>query len=487
MRKIAASTLVAGAFSLAALAQSLDVPLRNWTVPSYKLASAGGGVTTMTDVTFPGVLVGIDPCRVADTRGINGFSGQAGAPALTLATRNFQIADIVPGAPIQCGIPFGAHAVSLQFTIVTPSAPGNLIAWPAGGTQPNASVLNWDAGTSALGNGTIVPLSGNGAISVRLNAGVGGATAHLVIDVNGYFGHQAQNPAFPVGWVNDNPGGSTGHFENNANSGSSRGLVGIMHSAANDAAGVIGSAGGVIGYGVVTYQNSGVRGVGGLSESIGVLGISPFLGVAGSLVGDAGEVAWGGLGHLSYGVYASGDYAGTGAKYFVEPHPTDASKVIRYIALEGPEAGTYFRGRGRFQRGVARIAVPDDFRMVTDEEGLTVQITPIGPMATFSVVKAGLSEIVVQASRNVEFYYLVQGVRRTHKHITSPIGDGAEYMPRSAEAKMPLWLTERQRQLLIQNGTYREDGTVNMDTARQLGWDRIWEQRTLPRPQPAEP
>ena len=137
MRPMAGLILSGLLFSSASTAQEVDVPLRNWTVPPRTLASAGG-VSTMTDVTFPGVFVGIQPCRVADTRG-NGFSGGSGPPALTLATRNFQIADLISGVPILCNIPFGAHAASIQFTIVTPSAPGNLIAWPAGGTLPSIS------------------------------------------------------------------------------------------------------------------------------------------------------------------------------------------------------------------------------------------------------------------------------------------------------------------------------------------------------------
>ena len=47
---------------------------------------------------------------------------------------------------------------------------------------------------------------------------------------------------------------------------------------------------------------------------------------------------------------------------------------------------------------------------------------------------------------------------------------------------MPLALTEEQKNLLIQNGTYREDGSVNLETARRLGWDRIWEERARPAP-----
>ena len=87
-----------------------------------------------------------------------------------------------------------------------------------------------------------------------------------------------------------------------------------------------------------------------------------------------------------YAFFAStGDYGGNGAKYFVEPHPTDAAKIIRYVSLEGPESGTYFRGRGKFQSGLAQINVPEDFRIVTDEEGLSIQVTPIGQMATVAV------------------------------------------------------------------------------------------------------
>ena len=102
----------------------------------------------------------------------------------------------------------------------------------------------------------------------------------------------------------------------------------------------------------------------------------------GSLARDAGA--------NNYAVFAFGDYGGNGAKYFVEPHPRQADMVILYVALEGPESGTYFRGKGKFQNGVATIQVPEDFRMLTDEEGLSVQITPIGGMASVGVLRIGL-------------------------------------------------------------------------------------------------
>lgn len=55
-------------------------------------------------------------------------------------------------------------------------------------------------------------------------------------------------------------------------------------------------------------------------------------------------------------VYSSGDFGGTGARHFVEPHPTDATKVIRYVALEGPESGTYFLGTDHRRTGDHRGA-----------------------------------------------------------------------------------------------------------------------------------
>ena len=248
------------------------------------------------------------------------------------------------------------------------------------------------------------------------------------------------------------------------------------------------------GYGVygnaLQFGDSGVYGQS--ATGFGVRGKSAFgIGVQGEgdTYGVHGLVTTGAnrgyLAAFGYGVYAVGDFGGTGAKHFVEPHPRRADLVIRYISLEGNESGTYFRGRGRFQNGLATIEVPEDFRLVTDSEGLSVVATPIGPMATVSVASIGLDRIVLRGSRNVEFFYLVNGVRKTHRHLT-PIGEGREFMPETPVAKMPGYLTEGQKQMLISNGTYNADGTVNMETARRLGWDKEWEKRGRPAPPPTE-
>jgi hypothetical protein len=155
-----------------------------------------------------------------------------------------------------------------------------------------------------------------------------------------------------------------------------------------------------------------------------------------------------------------------------------------FVALEGPEAGTYFRGKGRFQRGTAVIAVPESFRMVTDSEGLSIQVTPIGEMATVAVVSLGLDRIVVKGSRDVDFFYTVNGVRQAFKDW-EVIQSNTHYVPEEPGARMPLVYAPEQRRRLIATGIYNADGTVNMETARRLGWDKEWEKRSRPAPQPS--
>jgi hypothetical protein len=122
--------------------------------------------------------------------------------------------------------------------------------------------------------------------------------------------------------------------------------------------------------------------------------------------------------------------------------------------------------------------------MVTDPDGLTVQITPIGKMASVAVIRMDLDEIVVQSSRNVEFSYLVQGVRATFKD-QPVVRTSSVLAPQSADAKMPTGWPDSIKRRMIENNTYRADGSVNMETARRLGWDKEWEKQRRPAPQPA--
>lgn len=488
-----AAVLVSGVSA----AQSSDVPVSNWTVPPYT-QSAAGGLTTMADFTPPRVFIGVQPCRLVDTRS-GAFPAGFGPPNLSPGVE--RVFDLLNGP---CpGMPNIVAAYSLNITVVGPAGPGHLVIWPTGSAEPTVSSINYTAGQT-IANAVIVPAGNSvpiGAISVK--AGV--SATHLLIDINGYFSSQSvSNFTFDVS--NNSSSFVTANFFNGSSfcsgacalsatsstNAAGRAISGNVPTGGSNSAGVFGKHLG--GFPIPGYTGAGVRGE---SSLVGVLGIAAGTdglrqGVAGSLVNNTGvEVAWGALGSAPgvdppstvgpWGVFAGGNFGATGTKSFLDPHPTDAGLAIVYVSLEGPEAGTYFRGRGRFQNGVARIPVPEHFRLVTDPEGLTVQVTPIGGMATVGVVRMDLDEIVVEASRNLEFSYLVQGVRATFKDV-SPIRRSSEFMPRSADARIPEWLSPAQRRLLVQNGTYRADGAVNEETARRLGWDRIWAERERPSP-----
>jgi hypothetical protein len=73
--------------------------------------------------------------------------------------------------------------------------------------------------------------------------------------------------------------------------GRARGVFGAATSSAGDAIGIYGTA-----YATPASKSSAYAGVQGIVSST-----------------------------RGYGVYSNGDFGGTGAKYFVQPHPTDAS------------------------------------------------------------------------------------------------------------------------------------------------------------------
>jgi hypothetical protein len=440
-----------------------DVP--NWPVPEWS--------SRAVDVSRPVTFVAVVPCRIVDTRNAPGPYGGPIIPANTV--RDF---DLNSGS---CsGIPAGVAAYSLNFTATQTQGFGDLRVWPTGASPPLVSTLNY-VPNETVANAAIVPAAADGSISVV--AAVSGT--HLIIDINGYFTDRPDSNnrwIFSVGAASA-PAFSAGNSAFQTNN--CYGIRGVTSSGGDHSFGVVGwhtlnaqgEVGGVlslqVGMGMPPYGPSGVRGE--HLSSFGVLGISEaFLGVAGSNVTGGLEQTWGALACSdTVAVCGMGALSISGTKSFVEPHPTDPSRLIKYVSLEGPEAGTYFGGRGKFVRGVARIAVPESFRMVTAEENLSIQITPIGELATVAVVKIGLDEIVVKSSRNVEFFYTVNGLRRGYEDFT-PIVEESFFMPRSAQARMPGSLSAEAKRKLVANGTYKEDGTVNLETARRLGWMEKW-------------
>ena len=110
-----------------------------------------------------------------------------------------------------------------------------------------------------------------------------------------------------------------------------------------------------------------------------------------------------------------GNLTVSGVKNFATPDPGDPSVALYYVALEGPEAGTYFRGTAKTSSGQAVIKLPGYFSRITEAERMTVQLTSIGAWGQLYVVEKTPEQLVVrvpEGSPDLEFDYFVQGVRK---------------------------------------------------------------------------
>ncbi len=288
--------------------------------------------------------------------------------------------------------------------------------------------------TSVTGTGNVAAVSGN----VMSTTAASGSTA-----LSGTNLSTSANVYGVVGSITSTTPGANATAVRGFNSGTGANGVGVWGSQNGTGWGVNGT---------VTGAGIGVRGVAGTGGT----------GVQGTAAGTG-----------SFAVQANGNLGTTGVKNFVDPNPLDPSKQIAYVSLEGPEAGTYFRGTGHFTGGVATIDVPETFRLVTDAAGLTVQITPLGSPAGVAVTSKDLNHITLVSTQDVDFDYLVNGVRKGYAGY-DPLQPNRIYVPHSATDTLPTWLTDTQRQTLISNGTYNTDGTVNLTIAHNLGWDRLW-------------
>jgi hypothetical protein len=118
----------------------------------------------------------VTPCRVADTRSSQPFTGAFGPPSLaSFVSRNFP----VQSSP--CGIPGAAQAYALNMTVVPQHSLGFLSAWPAGQPYPGVSTLNSPDGY-VIANAAVVPSGTGGAITVLASD-----ATDLILDIVGYF------------------------------------------------------------------------------------------------------------------------------------------------------------------------------------------------------------------------------------------------------------------------------------------------------------
>jgi hypothetical protein len=121
----------------------------------------------------------VTPCRLLDTRNPN---GPLGGPALNDGqVRNF------PLQSANCQVPATAKALSINATVVSPSAAGSLVAYPGDAVPSGTSNINFVAG-DVRANNAILGLSRNGDGSVNvLGILPPNGQVHFILDVNGYF------------------------------------------------------------------------------------------------------------------------------------------------------------------------------------------------------------------------------------------------------------------------------------------------------------
>ena len=153
------------------------------------VANASGGTPTS--------FIPIVPCRLIDTRPAPSTVGGRGTPV----GPDESYAVVAQGASGQCDIPTSAVAVSMNVTIVGPTANGYLTVYPSDASVPNASNINFRAAQGATANAVTSALSADGGVSFFNKNG----TVNVIADIVGYFDPASAGPAGPQG-----PTGATG-------------------------------------------------------------------------------------------------------------------------------------------------------------------------------------------------------------------------------------------------------------------------------------
>ena len=118
------------------------------------------------------------PCRIADTRTTQSFTGAFGPPAF--AANGVKVFPILSSS---CHVPSAAEAYSLNVTALPVAGQplGYLSVWPAGEPFPVVSTLNSSNG-SVVANAALVPAGMAGGIQILASN-----PTDLIVDYDGYF------------------------------------------------------------------------------------------------------------------------------------------------------------------------------------------------------------------------------------------------------------------------------------------------------------
>jgi uncharacterized repeat protein (TIGR03803 family) len=145
--------------------------------------NGSNGMFSQTVNPVPSALqfVPVTPCRITDTRNLN---GPFGGPAIAgNSSRSFPLSQ--SGNP--CAIPSSAIAYSLNVTVVPQTTLGYLTIWPSGEGQPVVSTMNSPDGRIKA-NAAIAPAgTPSGSVSVYVTN-----TTNVILDIDGYFATPTQ-------------------------------------------------------------------------------------------------------------------------------------------------------------------------------------------------------------------------------------------------------------------------------------------------------
>jgi hypothetical protein len=136
-------------------------------------------------------------------------------------------------------------------------------------------------------------------------------------------------------------------------------------------------------------------------------------------------------------------------KNFRVPNPADATTDIWYCCPEGPEAAMYVRGTARLVDGSARITLPEHFRNLAVEEGMTVQVTPLSADSRgLAITAKRLAGVEVRelagGTGSYEFDWRVEAVRKGYENyqVIRPWMRSDEDESKAWDNRMK-WIAER--------------------------------------------
>ena len=146
---------------------------------AVSLGAGGLGLVHATSPEGASAYIPINPCRLADTRPAPDNVGDRNTPIGENETWTLDGWGDVPG---DCNLPSNSTGLELNVTAIGATAPSFLTIFPAGGTMPTASNLNYTKG-QVVPNLVTTKVGTGGKITVFASGGC----PNVAVDVTGYY------------------------------------------------------------------------------------------------------------------------------------------------------------------------------------------------------------------------------------------------------------------------------------------------------------